>query len=162
MMHYLADTVCCCSCCSYTVQLYRRDFPIIHVAVSKMASRLGVYTLQRIAPILSVGWYFEAFRPTSGTLVTLVWWCITFWNILTYSPRKMLISWSRTGKLWSVQDHFVLVCVPVPVSVCACVLFLGVTVCVVHHLITFLPTSVTVCCTHFAFWMHSIPNNTAC
>ena len=36
-----------------------------------------VYTLQRIAPILNVGRYLEAFYPTSGTLVTLVWRCVT-------------------------------------------------------------------------------------
>ena len=56
-----------------------------------------VYTLQRIVPILSVGSYFKAFRPTNDTLVTLVWWCITFWSILTNSLRKMLDSWSCTG-----------------------------------------------------------------
>ena len=41
-----------------------------YVALDKMASRLEVYTLQRIAPIPNVGCYFEAFRPTNVTLMT--------------------------------------------------------------------------------------------
>ena len=44
-----------------------------HVALGKMASRLKyVYTLQRIALILNIGFYLESFYPTSGTQVTLV------------------------------------------------------------------------------------------
>lgn len=91
-----------------------------------MASLLWSVHFAGIAPILSVGCYFEAFRPTNVTLVTLVWFCITFWNILTSSSRKMLVSWSWTGKPWSAQTHFVFVCVPVPVCACMCI------VCVRH------------------------------
>ena len=121
-----------------------------------------VYTLQRIAPILNAGCYFEAFYPTSGMLVTLVWWCVTYWNILTNSPRKRLVSWSRTSKLWSARNQFVFACVSVPVYPCMCI------VCV-RHCITwsqFGNDSVQVClhkchCQHYAFclWMHS---STAC
>ena len=85
-----------------------------------------VYTLQRIAPILNVGCYLEAFYPTSGTLVTLDWRCVTFCNILTNSPRKMLVLWSRTGKLITTKLFCVYICVPVPVCACMCV------VCVRH------------------------------
>ena len=96
-----------------------------------------VYTLQRIAPILSVGCYFEASCPTNGTLVTLVWWCITFRSILTKSPRKMLVSWSRTGKLWSIQTMLWLSACQC-LRVCVCMLFMCVSVCVRNHMITHL------------------------
>ena len=67
-----ADTstvVCCCSYI-YPVQL-SEGFPQ-YVAPEQNGGETEVYTLQRIGPILNVGCYFEAFYPTSGTLVTLV------------------------------------------------------------------------------------------
>ena len=81
-----------------------------------------MYTLQRIDPILDVGCYLEAFYPTSGKRVTLFWQYMTFCNILTNSPRKMLVLWSRTGKLIKT-NCFVFVCMPVPVCACMCVVY---------------------------------------
>ena len=44
-----------------------------HVALCRQNGVVTeVYTLQRIALILNVGCYFEAFYPTSGTLMPLV------------------------------------------------------------------------------------------
>ena len=76
-----------------------------------------VYTVQRIGPILNVECYLEAFYPTSGTLVTLVWRYVTFWNILTNSPRKMLVLWSHTSKLITTK----LFCACLRASACVCV-----------------------------------------
>ena len=122
-----------------------------------MASRLKVCTLQRIAPILNVGWYFETFRPTNVTLVTLVWRCITSWNIFTNLPCKMLVSWSRTDNLWWVQNHFVFVCMPVAVCACMCVVYVCHCVCAApygHNLADNSPsksafTGITACSRHF-------------
>ena len=61
-----------------------------HASTSQNGVATEVYTLQRIAPILNVGCYVESFYPTSGTLVTLVLRCVTFWNILKSFPCKML------------------------------------------------------------------------
>ena len=61
-----ADTSTVVCCCSY--RQYQRDFPS-----EQNGGATGVYTLQRIGPILNVECYFAAFYPTSGTLVTLVW-----------------------------------------------------------------------------------------
>ena len=102
-----------------------------HVALGKMASRRKVCSLPRIGPILNVGCYFEAVYPTSGTLVTLVWRCVTFWNIVKSSPRKMLLPGPYMQVSWSTRT---ILCV----CVCVCVL----SVCVLYHMITHLVNTV--------------------
>ena len=67
------STVCCCS---YIDRELSERFPQYAVP-EQNGGETEVYTLQRIGPIFNVGCYLEAFYPTSGTLVTLVWRCVT-------------------------------------------------------------------------------------
>ena len=77
--------------------------------------------VERVTPISIVGQYFH---PENGELMTLVWWCATFFNNFT-----ALDAWPCTGKLiYTAQFAIVYTPVSVHVHVCACV----VCVCLSH------------------------------
>ena len=88
--------------------------------LSKMASALQKCTLLgRITPILTVGHYFGASHPANGTLVTAVWWCITFWNIFdefTAQDSSSLVAYVQVRV--TNTDHVEFAFVPACVCVC--------------------------------------------